>query len=1042
MPGTVKQFVDFSNNTANDTGENTATSIQRIDDGETLNQTVLRRPSESLRQRTEALKNAEGDSLFLRDADRGLIIAGPGRITWPGSTTVAATGIPVLSDVLWVLPMLTPGFAQVSPVPPVASAYGTLHLKRVTGSLDSILVTSIRRSYAAGDQINVTVTAGAVFSCTLDAATGYQRTIRIVATGATQLSTVITALNGLTPSAPDNTQLVSAALENGALGTDLLLTVQAQQFMSGNYDGEGHTITPANIAAFFVANPTSALAEGDTLCVQYTTVSDTATTGGRRQALPENANTSIPVGSFFNSRLNPEKLVNALPICKVVNGSLVFGTGAGLAAGAVAASLNNTDASGLTYAGGGAWADGTTNPATSVEGQFDKIISDLAGATGTGKVQGSATFGLTAGTLAAQLGQIVKKTPGVVTVGNGTTIFGDFNTSDYANNKLMLEAAIAAMPALGGTVLIKQGVTLSGFGGGVVTNPFLKKVTVEGYYIKDSYAGSTIITFAAGEWFEMTGLSLKNLSIRHADHAAKISGGGYQIINCLFDRPDSAVTKAAIINNTLGSGVTGLVCEDVTFRTSMSIGNGTTNAMAIDLTGGVTSDIYLRRITHYIPGDECGSLFITDLRDDFLIDDYECQGGGGASNNVFPYLIDIDTTANTNRLNRTIRNFRAVGTVSAVADVFWAVMTTRGVGNLVIDGMKTINCMQSSKTITAPTDGLVTYRNCVFQSERVNAQFIDIRNTTGGQKGVIFENCQFIRPDPAVATDSSPINVFTQGGVLGTVRLSNCRFIGFRRAGVVTLININGSGVSADIKEVVVEGCHFETLRSTAGGSSSTLVSVIAASSFVEHIRITDNYAFDIACSAGAAKQFYLLGTESLATSNIIVSNNDVGYINGHCGLWRNNGSGSTQQVHIKDNICYSGQLGDSDVFLQGAAIHVTVGTHYNTLISGNSFVVANGSDYITDVIYMSAAGQMMQIMNNHFVLGRKFDYATGWGINLAATNFFTIMVDANACLSSNVVVTDPMRVKTTGAITAQLNDITPGAGVAIARNIGIYGNA
>jgi hypothetical protein len=343
MSGTVKQFVDFSNNTANDTGENTATSIQRINNGETIDETVLRRPSESLRQRTEALKNASGDTLYLRDADRQLVLAGPGEITWPGSTTALQSGIPVISDVLYLLPMLTPGFAQTAPVPPVASAFGVIHLKRASDSMNSIAVSSLRRSYAAGDQINITVEAGAVFSCTLDTESGYERTIRIVATGATTLSTTITALNLLTPTAPDNTPLVNAALEGGAVGGDLLLTVQAKQYMSGNYDGEGHTITPANLAAFFVGSPGSALAEGDTLCIEYTMVSDTGSTGGRRQAIPENSNTAVPVGSFFNSRVNPEKLVNSLPIAKVINGSLVFGTGVEIPEGASSVPLGTSD---------------------------------------------------------------------------------------------------------------------------------------------------------------------------------------------------------------------------------------------------------------------------------------------------------------------------------------------------------------------------------------------------------------------------------------------------------------------------------------------------------------------------------------------------------------------------------------------------------------------------------------------------------------------------------------------------------------------------
>jgi len=408
--GIVKPFVDFNTNNANDTNENNEASIQPIADGESVNATVAKRPPENLRQRTEAIRGRQVDSLFLENADRVLVIAGPGKVTWPGSTTASASGIPVISDVLYILPMLTPGFAQAAPVPPVASVFGTLHLKRASDNMDSILVTSQRRSYAAGDQINVTVTPGAVYSCTLDTegAGALRRTIKIVATGSTTLGTVITSLNGLIPPSPDNTQLVTAALEGGALSGDLILTSQAKQYVSGNYDGEGHAITPANLASFFSSNPTQALAEGDTLCIRYDMLFDTASNGGRRQAIPENSNTTIPAAAYFNSRVHPEYLYNALPICKVVNNELVFATGGAVPAGAVTVSIGGGDSASVTYAGGGNWADGTTNPATSVEGQLDKIITDLAGATGTAKVQGSAVGSdLSAATLAAQISALV-----------------------------------------------------------------------------------------------------------------------------------------------------------------------------------------------------------------------------------------------------------------------------------------------------------------------------------------------------------------------------------------------------------------------------------------------------------------------------------------------------------------------------------------------------------------------------------------------------------------------------------------------------------
>lgn len=407
MPGTITQFVDFTSNTAGDTGENRDDSILPYADGEAATAAVLGRPLEGLRQRTEATRNVLVDTLFLRDADRSLLITGPGKVTWPGSTTVAATGIPIITDTVWILPMLTPGYAQTAPVPPVASAYGTVYLKRASDSTNALVLTSTRRSYAAGDQINVTVIPGAATSVKLDSEDGFQRTITVVAAPTTTLTEVIAEINtygACVPVAPDSgTTIVTAALTGGAVGSDLLLDTQAKQYVSGNYDGEGHTITPANLASFFASNPSSALAEGDTLCVAYAMVTDTATTGGRRQALPENSNTTIPAGSFFNSRISPSKLVNALPICKVVNGALVFATGVEIPAASTAAPLYGALAANITYAGGAAWADGTTNPATTIESQLDKIVTDLAGATGSAKVYGAATGDLVAGTLASQV---------------------------------------------------------------------------------------------------------------------------------------------------------------------------------------------------------------------------------------------------------------------------------------------------------------------------------------------------------------------------------------------------------------------------------------------------------------------------------------------------------------------------------------------------------------------------------------------------------------------------------------------------------------
>lgn len=64
-------------------------------------------------------------------------------------------------------------------------------------------------------------------------------------------------------------------------------------------------------------------------------------------------------------------------------------------------------ATALDYAGGGAWADGTQNPATTVGAQLEKLVADLAAASGAPKIGAAATagapFALAAGSVKAQL---------------------------------------------------------------------------------------------------------------------------------------------------------------------------------------------------------------------------------------------------------------------------------------------------------------------------------------------------------------------------------------------------------------------------------------------------------------------------------------------------------------------------------------------------------------------------------------------------------------------------------------------------------------
>src|SRR4051794_10603800 len=120
--GVQKPFIDYTQ-VGGDTGQNDAASVLPYTDGEELTQAVMDRPIESLRLRTERIRDVLDDELYLRDADRHLLLGGPGKVAWPGAAP-GLSGIPTLSDNLFLIPFLTPGASGNTP--PIGSTFGTI----------------------------------------------------------------------------------------------------------------------------------------------------------------------------------------------------------------------------------------------------------------------------------------------------------------------------------------------------------------------------------------------------------------------------------------------------------------------------------------------------------------------------------------------------------------------------------------------------------------------------------------------------------------------------------------------------------------------------------------------------------------------------------------------------------------------------------------------------------------------------------------------------------------------------------------------------
>lgn len=102
-------------------------------------------------------------------------------------------------------------------------------------------------------------------------------------------------------------------------------------------------------------------------------------------------------------------------------------------------------AAGIAYAGGPNWADATTNPATDVEAQLDKIISDLA----------------TAGVTAKIFADAIADTPD--TLASGTVLSQLTSLLAFVNDKLDLSAGDQTVAGIGRTITWENNLLLNLF---------------------------------------------------------------------------------------------------------------------------------------------------------------------------------------------------------------------------------------------------------------------------------------------------------------------------------------------------------------------------------------------------------------------------------------------------------------------------------------------------------------------------------------------------------------------------------------------------
>jgi hypothetical protein len=336
--------VDFRTS-AGDTGEPNSDSIEPYNNGESADQTVFRRPVEHNRLRVESLRQLIREHILLKDYnDVDPTLIGGGTIT----PTVGGTGMSfTISSNLYVVPFGTPGGGASTPW--VTSTKATLS---VGTGVNELVFTSVQKQFegatfpeADANKISVEILDGGVgasLTVTVEGAAGEANNIKIVIDASLHtLNQVIAAVAGHA-TAPN---FVVASLGTSAVGTNLCPTFGPAEwgtdltarFLRGGAPGVAHEITPGGLSTFF-GTANNELKQGDTLAIYYDKVLNTATTGGRAQSTPENTNLNVDA-ALFNTRVEPEKIPNSIPICKRAEGSDLFFTNGAIITNGIPATL-------------------------------------------------------------------------------------------------------------------------------------------------------------------------------------------------------------------------------------------------------------------------------------------------------------------------------------------------------------------------------------------------------------------------------------------------------------------------------------------------------------------------------------------------------------------------------------------------------------------------------------------------------------------------------------------------------------------------------
>jgi len=329
----TRDFIKFEE--GNDTGDNLSESIAPVEAGDAASPQDQNRPLDVLRARTEVLRAACDNALFLAAEDRALAITCPGALHWGGpfDPTLAPVADEDALDGYTGRIGIGGDLHVVSLTTPNSTIFSSLQHT-------DIKFTTRKTAADGGRQVSIEIEDTTDVSVLTLTVTGTpKRHLLIQFDSGTSTPTVQEVFDALTDTADSAFNAEASALIlpeiTGTAGNPILEL--SKIYLVPGWDFEYHVIHKGVLDAFFNIDD-NRLAEGDNLCLRFNTLLD------RRQSLkdgtpsdgisvspvtePNVTETALVVGRNDTSHLE-----NAIPLAKVDGGNLVLMNGVPLRPG-------------------------------------------------------------------------------------------------------------------------------------------------------------------------------------------------------------------------------------------------------------------------------------------------------------------------------------------------------------------------------------------------------------------------------------------------------------------------------------------------------------------------------------------------------------------------------------------------------------------------------------------------------------------------------------------------------------------------------------